>query len=221
MTEKKPGLFLLEKLRTIHLFEADCNWMLGLIFGRRVVCSAEEQQNSSNSQQWGARPGRSTEQPNLHKTMSCKISRLTRTPLGTLDNDAKACYDRIVMNLALMTCQKHGIPQSACMMAAMALLTAKHSIKTGFGVSEGTCSSTESEPTHGPGQGSRLASALWMIVSCICFNAMLKLCHGVSFCDLSNMLTHRRTSDGFVDDVTLQCALVVHMQHVTHVDVPK
>jgi hypothetical protein len=134
--------------------------------------------------------------------MSYEISRLTRTPLGTLDNDAKACYDRIVMNLALMICQKHGVPQSACMMAAMALLTAKYSIKTGFGISEGTYSSTDSEPTHGPGQGSRLASALWMIVSCICFEAMLKLCHGVSFCDPSNTLTHRRTSDGFVDDVT-------------------
>ena len=31
---------------------------------------------------------------------------------------------------------------------------------------------------------------------------MLKLCHGVSFCDPRNTLTHRRTSDGFVDDVT-------------------
>jgi hypothetical protein len=37
MIEKKPGLFLLEKLRTIHLYEADYNWTLGLIFGRRMV----------------------------------------------------------------------------------------------------------------------------------------------------------------------------------------
>ena len=41
-----------------------------------------------------------------------------------------------------------------------------------------------------------------MIVSCICFSAMLKLCHGVSFCNLRNKLTHRRTSDGFVDNAT-------------------
>jgi hypothetical protein len=201
MIEKKPGLFLLEKLRTIHLFEADYNWLLGLVFGRRMVYGAEDQQHLFNGQ-WGARPGRSTEQPALYKTMSYEISRLTRTPLGTLDNDAKACYDRIVMSLALMICQKHGVPQSACMMVAMALITASYSIKTGFGVSEGTYSSTESQPTHGPGQGSRLASALWMIVSCICFSAMFNLCHGASFCDPRNHLVHRRTSDGFVDDVT-------------------
>jgi hypothetical protein len=56
MIEKKPGLFLLEKLRTIHLFEADYNWILGLIFGRRMVHNAEKQQHLNESQ-WGSRPG--------------------------------------------------------------------------------------------------------------------------------------------------------------------
>ena len=126
MIEKKPRLFLiLEKLRTINLFEADYNWLLGLVFGLRMVYSAEEQHQLSDSQ-WEARPGWSTEQPDLYKTMSYEISRLTCTPLGTLDNDAKACYNRIVMVLALMICQKYGVPQSACMLVgATALLTAK------------------------------------------------------------------------------------------------
>jgi hypothetical protein len=214
MIEKKPGVFLLEKLRTIHLFEADYNWLLGLVFGRGMVYNAEEQHHLFDSQ-WGARPGRSTEQPDLHKTMSYEISRLTRTSLGTLDNDAKACYDRIVMVLALMLCQKHGVPQSACMMAAIALLTATYSIKTGFGISEGTYTSTVSQPTHGPGQGSRLASALWLIVSCMLFATMDTLCHGASFCDPCDTLVHRRTSDGFVDDVThwFNLGLAYSIQH--------
>ena len=50
MIEKKPGLFLLEKLRTIHLFEADNNWLLGLVFGLCMVYIAEEQNQLSNSQ---------------------------------------------------------------------------------------------------------------------------------------------------------------------------
>jgi hypothetical protein len=33
MIKKKPSLFLLEKLQTIHLYKADYNWTLGLIFG--------------------------------------------------------------------------------------------------------------------------------------------------------------------------------------------
>jgi hypothetical protein len=31
---------------------------------------------------------------------------------------------------------------------------------------------------------------------------MDKICKGASYCDPCNQLTHRRTSDGFVDDVT-------------------
>jgi hypothetical protein len=166
MIEKKPGVYLLEKLRTIHLFEADYNWTLGLIFGNRMVHSAEKQGHLNNSQ-WGSRPGRSTEEALIHKIISYEISRTTRTPLGTLDNDAKACYDRIVMLFALMLCQKHGVPLSACKLSANALLSAKYAIKTGFGISKDTYSSTIDQPTHGPGQGSRQASALWMVVSCL------------------------------------------------------
>jgi hypothetical protein len=76
------------------------------------------------------------------------------------------------------------------MMAALTLLTAMHSIKTGFGISEGTHTSTASQPTHGPGQGSRLASALWLIVSCMRFATMDTLCQGASFCDPCDTLVH-------------------------------
>ena len=104
----------------------------------------------------------------------------------------------LVLVLVLMIYQKHMVPQYVCMMLAMmALLTAKYSIKSGFGILEGTYSLTEAQPTHRPGQGSQVASALWMIVSCICFSTMLKLCqHRVSFCDPRNKLTNRQTSDG-------------------------
>jgi hypothetical protein len=60
------------------------------------------------------------------------------------------------------------------MMVAMALLTANCSIKTGIGVSEGTCLSTASQPAPCPGQGSRLASALHVIISHILFSLMEK-----------------------------------------------
>jgi hypothetical protein len=201
MIEKKPGLFLLEKLCTIHLYEADYNWTLGLVFGHRMVHEAERQ-GHLNESQWGSRPGRSTEEALIHKILSYEISRSTRTPLGALDNDAKACYDRIVMLFALTLCQKHGVPLSACKLSAHALLSAEYSIKTGFGISKGTYSSTTNQPTHGPGQGSQQASALCMLVSCLLFMVMYEHCQGVSFCDPTADLTHRHTSDGFVENVT-------------------
>jgi hypothetical protein len=69
MIEKKPGNYQLNKLRTIHLFEADSNWLLGMIFGRRMVHSAEHQ-NHLQEGQWGSRPGRSAHDALLHKILS-------------------------------------------------------------------------------------------------------------------------------------------------------
>jgi hypothetical protein len=61
-----------------------------------------EKQEHLNESQWGSRPGRSMEEALIHNILSYEISRATRTPLGTLDNDAKACYDCIVMLFALI-----------------------------------------------------------------------------------------------------------------------
>jgi hypothetical protein len=95
------------------------------------------------------------------------------------------------MLFAIMLCQKHGLPLSApCKMSAKALLSAQFSIKTGFGVSKGTYSSTLAQPMHGPGQGSRQASALWMVVSCLFFSAMYEFSHGTSFCYPKHELIH-------------------------------
>ena len=54
----------------------------------------------------GARiPGRYAHDAILHKILLYEVARLTCTPLVTFDNDAKLCYDRIVMTFALMLCQ--------------------------------------------------------------------------------------------------------------------
>jgi hypothetical protein len=139
---KEAGNYQLNKLRTIHLFKADYNWLLGMSFCRRMVHGAEKQDHLHEGQ-WGSRPGRSAHDALLHKILTYEVARMTRTPLATFDNDAKSCYDRIIMVFVLMLCQKHGVPQSVCMMAAMSLMMAEHSIKTKYGVSSATYSSTD------------------------------------------------------------------------------
>jgi hypothetical protein len=106
------------------------------------------------------------------------------------------------MVFALMLCQKHGVPQFVCRIAAMGLLMAECSIKTKHGVSLATCSSTDDHATHGPEQGSRMAPALWLVISCLLFEAMTKLCQGAEFCNARQSASHTRTGDGFVDNVT-------------------
>jgi hypothetical protein len=56
MLYKKPGVYLMNKLRIIHLFEADYNFIIGTIFGRRALYSGVDN-HTLHSSQW-AQPGR-------------------------------------------------------------------------------------------------------------------------------------------------------------------
>ena len=68
MIHKLEGSFLINKLRVIHLFEADYNGLLGLAFNRHILYKAEAEGLLNNSQ-WGCRPHRQTEDPLLLKTI--------------------------------------------------------------------------------------------------------------------------------------------------------
>ena len=89
-----------------------------------------------------------------------------------------------------------------CVMAAMSLLLAESLIKSKYGVSSGSYSSINEHPTRGPGQGSRVAPALWLIICYLLFDVMTKLCKGAEFCNPRQAASHQCTGDGFVNDVT-------------------
>ena len=91
----------LEKLRRIFFLPSDYNICLGMLIGRRLVWNMEAT-NSTHKDQWGSRPGRSAMDATTMKELTYMIARETNTPLATCDNDAKSCYDRIVILLALL-----------------------------------------------------------------------------------------------------------------------
>jgi hypothetical protein len=57
MIEKQPGCPRINKLRVIHLYEADYNLLLKIIWARRLVWHAHDV-NKLNEGQAGSRPGR-------------------------------------------------------------------------------------------------------------------------------------------------------------------
>lgn len=142
MLEKIAGVPKIEKLRVIHLFEADINILFGIIWSKRLVRHGENH-GVHGEEQW-ARPGRNCEEVLLLKELTYMLLELTRTPGGTFDNDAKACYDRIVMVLAALRCKQLGIPNEACKMMTRFLEQAKYFVKTMSGVAtEGYTSTPE------------------------------------------------------------------------------
>jgi hypothetical protein len=92
--EKIPGYPILNKLRVIHLFEADWNLILKYFTGRQVLYAAVNNKTTTQEHA-GGRPGRGSIDEavqNIHKYKTCNLQHKFG---GITYNDATACYDRI------------------------------------------------------------------------------------------------------------------------------
>jgi hypothetical protein len=99
MIEKDPGSPRIEQLHIIHLFEADYNFSLKLLWGQQMVHWGEDAEVLGN-QQDGSRPGQQALNSVHKKNLSFDLSRILQTALALFDNDASGCYDWIVVALA-------------------------------------------------------------------------------------------------------------------------
>ena len=149
------ALPILTKLRVIHLYEADYNLILKLLWTRRLTWKAHLTKTLHPCQA-GSRPGRSAIDVVVYKEHKYLYSELTRTPLLTMDNDAKACYDRIICNLAMMASQYYGMPVEACQTHAKTLKAMEFHLRTALGVSKKFYKHTTTTPVHGSGRAAVL-----------------------------------------------------------------
>jgi hypothetical protein len=135
MIEKIPGLPRIHKLRVIHLYEADYNLLLNLLWSRQLVWNAHNA-GRLNASQGGCAPGRQAVHVVIDKEMKYLFSRLTRTDMATLDNDAKSCFDRIIVALAMIISRYFGMTKLACKMQAKTLQNMQFRIRTALGDSQ-------------------------------------------------------------------------------------
>jgi hypothetical protein len=200
MLEKIPGKPRIDKLRVIHLFEADLNLYLGILWSRRLMWNAEDHQ-CLNDEQWGSRSGRMCSDVVLLKHFTYLMSHMTKTTLGTFDNDAKSCYDRIVVNLAMLISRTMGMTRDAAGLHAEFLRQAEYHLKTQMGITD-EFYSNDADVIHGTGQGSRASPALWVIISSVIIALIRKKSDGVYAASSDLGVWVRRWMDGFVDDKT-------------------
>jgi len=100
MLPKKPGIFNVEQLRTILLYNAEFNGLLKWL-GRELMHQAEAQ-GALAPEQYGSRKGLAATYQSLNMQLILDIIRQGKTPTAICSNDAKACYDRIVHGFALL-----------------------------------------------------------------------------------------------------------------------
>lgn len=192
----------IDKLRVIHLMEADINLWTGIVTGRRLLPAAL-QQDLIGPEQCGSIFHRSTLDVSGVRLFSMLISQLTCTDMGIFDNDAKACYDRIVMSLYYLRSSQIGLDSLGNRFMDEWLSTAKYFLKTHLGVSEEFYQSTIDHYLHGSGQGGRASPPIWVIVSALLFLCMAKRFNGATLTDPAELLSISHIMQAFVDDSTI------------------
>ena len=198
MILKEKNNYKIHKLRVIHIYEADYNMFLALMW-RKLVKLAEGNGTLPESQYGGA-PGKDAHTPVFIEEMEHEISRLSRKPLIKVDYDAASCYDRIIMFLAMLVSRAKGMPTSVCKVNGMNLEQAKYYLRTKLGVSDDYVVHTLEEPWYGSGQGSGNSPTLWLFISGKLIDSYSEVANGAIYTSPDGKQEIKMLMTKFVDD---------------------
>jgi hypothetical protein len=166
---------------------------------RRFVWHAEDHAAFGEAQA-GSRPGRSAIDVVLQKELTYDLSARTLNNVAMMENDATACFDRMIPSLVMLSLRAYGVPEQIVRLLGTTLEKMRYRIKTKIGVSKRYYQHTDDDPIYGTGQGSAGSPCFWLLTSIILFNIMEKIAHGITFTHPTGSETLQRTMEAFVDD---------------------
>ena len=203
LIEKDPGIPCVHRLRIIHLFEADYNFILKLLWGSRIVKHGEKLRLFNNNQH-GSRRNRTSLDPVHLQLLSMDLCRLLKLNMASFDNDARACYDRIIVALGMLAARRLGMPVNAIRTHATSLKLMKYFVKTVYGISEMNYKGTPLEPLFGTGQGSGASPAVWLTLVVLLLDCLDTLITSrMKFQSPDGKTFHERLAEAFVDDTSM------------------
>eukprot|EP00957_Ditylum_brightwellii_P061508 4668040-Ditylum_brightwellii.AAC.1 len=110
---KQAGNYKLHRLQTIHKLESEVNLLQREIIACRLMNNVEKI-NYLNDDQQGRRNSSSAIDIVLGKVFTFDTTHFQRANFECTDCDAKACYDRIVPIILLLSYFKAGLPYHDC-----------------------------------------------------------------------------------------------------------
>ena len=113
MIEKIPAFPQINKLRVIKNYEADYNLLLKYFCPKQATKHAVKEKNVGENQ-WGGVPGGRADLVALINEFITETHRLTFHNLVILQNNAKACFDRIVNNHSTLHSRRFEISDQVC-----------------------------------------------------------------------------------------------------------
>jgi hypothetical protein len=164
LLSKKAGVTLVEKLRTIVLFQGDFNY-LNKYIGRHMMKDRESYKQMA-WEKYGSREGKIAIEQALNNVLSFDLIRKATMDAAMCSNDAMICYDRIVHSIASILMQHQNVPASACKCVFTTLQNLYHTVRTIYGYSKYGCGEKLwAVPYSGVGLGNGAGPAIWAAVS--------------------------------------------------------
>ena len=116
-------------------------------------------------------------------------------------NDAAACYDRIIPQHAMICSRKFNVPKKVCKLAATTLNKTKYHVQTAVRTSPNYYSSTKEMPLYGSGQGSGNAGTEWLFIEESMISTIVRLCEGCTMSSPDKSIKWKKIITAFVDDL--------------------
>jgi hypothetical protein len=163
--EKKPGVCLVTKLRTIVLMSSMVNTNNKKL-GRDAMKQAEALDLLPPDQGGSRKDHRSNEQA-LNKCLALDPLRQRRQAGALCCNDAKSCYNRIVHSIAILSMRQISILLAPLISMFKVLQAATYKIRILYGDLTKTCASPRLIPFQGVGQGNGAGPAILVAISAV------------------------------------------------------
>ena len=147
MIDKIPAVPRINKLRVINIYEAYYNLMLKYFWSNQATKHTVKKK-AIGENQWEGIPGGSANLVALINEFITETHRLTFRKLVILQNDAKACFDRIINNPSTLYSRRFEIPDQVCRIYSTTFLNIKYRVQTTLGIASCHYQNTPQDPAH-------------------------------------------------------------------------
>ncbi len=134
LLEKVVGNNFVHKLRAICLLKADFNWINKIIYAKRIIGFALE--NNLIPGECFSKKGSNCINAVMTKIFICNESRIHHHNACLMGNNFSDCYDRAAHPMAAISLRCFGIPQPAINLLLETMETMRFFLCTGFGESK-------------------------------------------------------------------------------------
>lgn len=202
MVEKDKGSPKIHQLRIIQLLEADFNFALHVLFGKRMIQFVDKY-CGLNESQYGSRPGKLCQSVVINKILTYDILRMTQKNAAFAEFDATANYNRMIPALVALACRRLGMKGNTTDMFLDAMENISHKVRTAFGESEETYQTDNAFKVFGTGQGSGGSPAFWLAISNVMLGCIDRDYSGIRLTNPQQTVIVDRNEDVFVDNASM------------------